>query len=119
MAHIKKVFLYSLLVIITAGYCWFIELALGAFRLLLANYKYTCWPNLTEVLAIHPLPWQILAVMSLLANSLLAFLWKKEASSFEKHLAGAFCHVCWIVICFFLHGIGMLEPFIFRVYVLE
>lgn len=111
-------FIYLLLVMITAGYCWFIELAMGAFKVLLANWELTCWPALTEVLAIHPLPWQILAVISLLMNSLLVFIWKKEGDVSGRHTNAAICHMCWVLICFFLHGIGMLTPFIIRAYVI-
>ncbi len=118
MARFRKTLLYSLLIILTAGYCRFIELGMGAYRILLANYKLTCWPNLTEVLAIHHLPWQILAIASLLISSVLAFIRSKAEGSPDSHMVAALCHICWIGTCFFLHGIGMLEPFIIRGYVI-
>ena len=118
MARLMNIFIYFLLFMVTAGYCWFIELAMGAFRILLENWELTCWPVLTEVSAIHPLPWQILAVVSLLINCLLAFLWKKEGAVSGRHTTAAICHICWVLTCFFLHGIGMLTPFIIRAYVI-
>lgn len=118
MTLFRKIFLYSLLIILTAGYCWFIELGMGAYRILLANDNLTCWSILTDVLAIHPLPWQLLAIASLLINSAVAFIGSKEKGSSKSHMAGALCHICWIGACCFLHGIGMMEPFIIRTYVI-
>jgi len=118
---------YTLLVFLTVGYCWFIWLAVGVYARMLPQEVFATFPLISKILAYnhalpfpyYVLPWQILALASLTTN----FLWGKRRSqrlnSPEGHVLPAACHVGWILLSFFFNGIGMLLPLVTKVYVIK
>ena len=114
-----KIFLHSLLIVVTIAYCWFIELAMAAFNTLLANWELTELSMLSVITAVKPLPWQILAIASLLINSVIAFIVSKKENGFQAHITAAVCHMLWIVSCVLIHGVGFLISFVIRTYAIQ
>jgi hypothetical protein len=115
----RKIIVYSLLALMTAGYCWLVRLGMGAYTAILTQKQFSELPLVTRVVSVHPHPWQALAVLSLLLNSTWAMVQSKRQVSYDAHATAAVTHVCWLVTCFFLHGAGMIFPFIIETYMIK
>ena len=119
MTRTRKIPLYTVLLLLTIGYSWLIDLGFSAYRLFLSLNKYTALPVPTHWLSLHQLPWQILAFASLLCNFLWALHGEKKNADGRGHLYAAVLHANWLLLCLIAHVLGMLLPFIARVYVID
>lgn len=119
MPSARRIIVYSLLILMTFGYCWLIWLGMGAYTCLLTQKQFGELPLITRLISIHPRPWQGLAVLSLFLNFIWAVVQSKRRVSYDAHATAAVTHICWLLTCFFLHGAGMLFPFIIEAYVIK
>jgi len=119
MTQTRKILLYAVLLILTIGYCWLIDLGISMFCLIVSLKPYTALPLPTRWLSMHQLPWQLLAFASLLLNFLWALHGEKKNAEGRGHLYAAVLHTSWLLLCLIAHGLGMLLPFVTRVYVIR
>ena len=119
MRQTRNIVLILLLLLMTIAYCWFIYLIMGLFRVLLTNWGISALPNITAYLSVKPLPWQILAFISLIVNVSIGFFIFKKENDPNAFLGTAICHITWIFTCFLMHGVGFLFPFIIKVIVIK
>jgi hypothetical protein len=118
MNRTKKILLYAILLLLTIGYSGLVDLAFAGFRQFLSRQSLTALPVPTLWLSLHPLPWQILAFASLLLNFLWALRVEKKNPDGRWHLYSAMLHQSWLLLCLIAHALGMLLPFVARVYVI-
>ncbi len=118
MTRTRKIVIYAVLLLLTIGYSWLIDLGFSAYRLFLSLNKYTALTVPTHWLSMRQLPWQILACASLLLNFLWALRGEKKNADGRSHLYAAVLHANWLLLCLVAHVLGMLLPFVVRVYVI-
>ncbi len=119
MNQARKTLLYAVLLLLTIGYSWLLDLGISAFRLFLSLNKYTALPIPTLWLSMHPLPWQLLAFASLLLNGAWAWRGERKNADGRGHLYAAVLHLSWLLLCLVAHLLGMLLPFVARVAVIR
>lgn len=119
MKRTKKILLYAVLLLLTAGYAGLVDQASAAFGQFISREGLTALPVPTLWLSLHPLPWQLLAFASLLLNFLWALRGEKKNPDGRGHLYAAVLHQGWLLLCLMAHVLGMLLPFIARVYVIK
>lgn len=119
MNRARKILLYAVLLLLTIGYSWLLDLGISAFRLFLSLNKYTALPVPTLWLSMHQLPWQILAFASLLLNSIWARHGERKSGDGRHHVYAAVLHASWLLLCLVAHLLGMLLPFVARAYVID
>ena len=119
MGETRNYILLSLLLIVTILYCCFIYLGMGFYKILLESQGIKNVSSFTVVTSTSPLLWQILAFISLAASSLFAFFSSRKQESSQPFFAAATFHINWLLICFLMHGLGFLVPFVMWVYVLK
>jgi len=118
MAKTRQALLYVLLLLLTIGYAWLVDLAFAAFRMYLSLKSLDALPMPTLWLSIRPFSWQLLAFASLLLNFLWALRGEKKNPDGRGHLFAAVLHANWLLLCLIAHALGMLLPFVVRVYVI-
>jgi len=119
MTQARKILLYAVLLLLTIGYASLVDLGFGAYRNYLALKSLDALPIPTLWLSLRPLPWQLLAFASLLLNFLWARRGEKKNADGRSHLYAAALHANWLLLCLFAHALGMLLPFVVRVYVID
>ena len=119
MTQARKILLYAVLLLLTIGYAWLVDLGFDTYRLFLSLNKYTALPIPTLWLSMHPLPWQVLAFASLLLNFFWALHGEKKNADGRGHLYAAVLHLGWLQLCLVFHALGMLLPFIARVCIIR
>jgi hypothetical protein len=115
----RKILLSAFLILMTAGYCWLIGLGMGAYTAFLSQRQLAALPLVSRLMSVHPRPWQSLAALSLLLNFIWAAVQSKKQTGCDAWGTAAVTHVCWLLTCFFLHGAGMIFPFIIETYVVR
>ena len=119
MSRTTNYLLLAFMLILTILYCCFLYLGMGLYLHFLESQGIEAFSNFTAVTSTSPLLWQILAVASLVLNSLFAFFsWRRQGES-NSFVTAAALHVSWLFICLLAHGIGCLLPFFMWVPVLK
>ena len=108
MKSIRIYILYLLLVLATIGYCWLVYLAKGVFSGVTAGFML---PLISRITLGQYIVWQILAVVSLAANTVLAVMVNSQREDISEHIMGVLRHISWLLLCVFLHAAGWLMPF--------
>jgi hypothetical protein len=119
MTRTRTILLYAVLLLLTIGYSWLVDLGFAAFRQYLALRSLDALPLPSLWLSMRPLPWQLLAFVSLLLNSLWARHGERSCGDGRHNLYAAALHCAWILLCLTAHALGMLLPFVARVYVID
>ncbi len=119
MNRARKILLYAVLLLLTIGYAGLVDLAFAGFRQFLSRESLTALPVPPLGLSLHPLPWQLLAFASLLLHFLWALRGEKKNADGRGHLYAAVLHLGWLLLCIVAHLLGMLLPFVVRVYVIR
>ncbi|MBC8183186.1 hypothetical protein H8E88_18940 [candidate division KSB1 bacterium] len=119
MIRIRNYILFLILLMLTILYCIFIYLGMGFYKVLLESQGIKELSNFTVITSSSPTLWQIMAFISLGANSIFAFFLSKRHGDSQAFVATTALHISWLLICFFLHGIGCLFPFLMWVPVLK
>ncbi|MCU0237652.1 MAG: hypothetical protein MUC72_11300 [Acidobacteria bacterium] len=119
MNRARKILLYAMLLLLTIAYAGLIDQAFAVFRQFLSRQSLTALPVPTLWLSLHPLPWQLLAFASLLLNFFWARRGETKHADSRSHLYAAVLHAHWLLLCLIAHALGMLLPFIVRVYVID
>jgi hypothetical protein len=119
MTRTRTILLYAVLLLLTIGYSWLVDLGIVAFRQYLALRSLDALPLPSLWLSMRPLPWQLLAFVSLLLHSLWARHGERRGGDGRHHLYAAVLHCAWILLCLILHALGMLLPFVARVPVID
>ena len=119
MARTRKILLYAILLLMTIGYSWMIDLGISGFRVFVSQKPYTALPLLTHWLSMRQLPWQLLAFASLLINFFWALHGEKRNADGRAHLYAAVLHAGWLQLCLIAHMLGMLLPFIAKAYIIR
>lgn len=114
-----SVILLLFLGLITVGYCWFIFLAIHIFLLFNESVIQSALPLISRFAADHVLFWQVLAVLSFIINFFLSRMTAKKNNMAVDYKQMALFHLCWLFLCLLLHAIGILSPFIMRVYIIQ
>ncbi len=113
---LSTMWIYGLLVLMTAGYCLSIEFGAWWIDSLINTYFKTPGPELPipAYLFIHSDSkgiWQILALFSLIGNMIWGFIRANKSDHPDPHLLPAICHLSWVVTWAFFHLIGFALPF--------
>ena len=119
MKSMQNIFLYIGLLLLTIGYCWLIWLGFIAYSAYFPANFYEDLPFITRItiyhqlpFPYHALPWQLLAVLSLILNFLWGLLRSKKLQSPDASIRPAICHIGWIVLSICWHGVGIFSSFI-------
>jgi hypothetical protein len=119
MSRTTNYLLLAFMLIITILYCCIIYLGMGLYLHFLESQGIKAFSNFTAFTSTSPLPWQILAVASLVLNLLLALFSSRKQGESNPFVTAAVLHVSWLFICSLVHGIGCLLPFFMWVPVLK
>ena len=119
MGQTTNYLLLAFMLIITILYCCFIYLGMGIYLHFLENHGIKAFSNFTAVTSASPLLWQILAVASLVLNSLFALFSSRKQGESNPFVTTAALHFSWLFACSLVHGIGCLLPFFMWVPVLK
>jgi len=109
----------ALMAAMTVAYCSFVYLAINAFLLLVVQSYKISLPFVSRIAASPAHYWQILAIISFSANTAWALGKRNDDKTTSVFIRAAIIHYGWLFLCLLLHLIGMLLPFISRVYVIK
>ncbi len=109
--RITNYLLLAFMLISTIMYCFFIYLGMGLYVSFLESQGITAFSNFTAVTSISPFVRQLLAVASLVLNSIFALFSSRNQGESNSFVTAAVFHISWLFSCLLAHGIGCLLPF--------
>ena len=112
----RNIYIYSLLVLVTLGYCWVVRLGAVIFSIMTMEFEL---PLLTRIIVSNVRLCQILLLASLVINILWALKQSKKDITIDWYLRAAVNHTLFILLCIVLHVGGMLVPLLVKIPILK
>jgi len=112
----RNIYMYSLLVLVTLGYCWIVRLGAVTFSIMTMEFEL---PLLTRIIVSNVRVCQVLLLVSLIINILWAVRQSRKDVTIDWHLRAVLNHTLFLLLCIVLHVGGMLVPLVIKIPVLK